>query len=122
MWRYLAVGLVTDIEIGKSEIEMSKLNIEQLQERMEENFYYVPQLYNITENDDMYHFTIKDELFHSQLISLLEVIYPFLYGKDDRYYLSSLQKLKGLLPSKWLETARDKSEETFQFDKYGDND
>ncbi len=114
MGQYLAIGIVTEIKADK----LTNLNVEQLQERMQQQFHYVPDIYTVT---DDYHFTLKSEVLHSQLIPLLETIYPLLYS-DSAYYQKVLQKLQTMPASEWLQWAENKPEEAFQLDEYGSSD
>ncbi len=118
MGQFLAIGLVTKIGVKKPEVDKAHLNIDQLQEKMKQELHYVPEIYAVSENDDFYYFLLKDDIFHTQLLPLLNTLYPLLY-KKTAYYDTILQELNTLPPSEWLQWAKRKSEEAFQFDEYG---
>ncbi len=118
MGQFLAIGLATQIGVKKSEVDKAQLSIEQLQERMKQELHYVPEIYIVSAHDDVYHFRLKDDIFHTQLLPFLQTIYPLLY-KKTAYYDNVRQELNTLPPSEWLQWAKGKSEEAFQFDTYG---
>lgn len=88
---------------------------------MKEELHYIPEIYAVSDDGDFYHFRLKDDVFHAQLIPLLEEIYPLLYD-DSTYYDDVIKKLKILPSSEWLQWAARKPEEAFQFDGYGMSD
>jgi hypothetical protein len=118
MGQYLGIGIITEIGVKKKEVDQAKLNVEQLQEKMKQQFHYVPEIYVVSGNDDYHYFKLKNEILHTQLIPLLETMYPLLYD-DSAYYDEVIQKLQTLPPSEWLQWANKKSTEAFQFDEYG---
>ena len=118
MGQYLAIGLVTKIKIEKNKDNKILLNIENLQEKMQDFFHFVPQIYRPSEDDDSYMFILREDIINSQLIPLLEIIYPLLY-ENPEHYDNILKKLRILPSSKWIQWAKNKQEEAFQFDKYG---
>ncbi|EDN68100.1 conserved hypothetical protein [Beggiatoa sp. PS] len=118
MGQYLAIGLVTKISVKKIEVDKAKLNLTQLQDKMKQELHYVPEIYVVSDDDDFYHFILKEEIFQTQLIPFLNTIYPLLYD-NSVYYDSVIQKLKTLSPSEWHQWAEEKREEAFQFDEYG---
>ncbi len=121
MGQFLAIGLVTKIGVEKKEVDKAQLNLEQLQEKMKEELHYIPEIYLTCDEEDFYHFILKDDIFHAQLIPLLKEIYPLLYD-SSMYYENIIKKLKTLPPSEWLQWAAEKPEEAFQFDEYGMRD
>ena len=121
MGQFLAIGLVTQIGVKRKEINATHLTLEHLQERMKHEFYYAPEIYVVSEHDDVYYFKLNDDIFYTQLLPLLETLYPLLY-KNTAYDDHILQKLHTLPPSEWIPWAKGKSEEAFQFDQYGMGD
>ncbi len=117
MGQYLAIGLVTKIGVKKTEVD-NALNIEQMQEKMKQQLHYVPEIYVVSSDDDFYYFTLKDDIFHTQLIPFLKTIYPLLYDKPERYN-NIIKELEKLPPSEWLQWAEEKTKEAFQFDEHG---
>ena len=118
MGQFLAIGLATKIGVKKTEVDKAQLNIEQFQEKMKQELHYIPEIYVISDDNDFYHFILKDDIFHAQLIPFLKVIYPLLYDRSE-YYDNIIKELKTLPPSEWLQWAEGKPEEAFQFDVYG---
>ena len=121
MGQFLAIGLVTKIGVEKKEVDNAQLNLEQLQEKMKVEFHYIPEIYIASDEKDFYYFTLKDDIFHAQLIPLLKEMYPLLYD-NSMYYDNIIKKLKTLPPSEWLQWATEKTEVAFQFDEYGMHD
>ncbi len=118
MGQFLAVGLTTEIEVRNSETKKDHPNISQIQEQMRHELNFVPDIYTAIERDRSYSFLLNEDVFYSQLPSLLKELYPLLY-RDSKYYDGVLQKLAELAPSEWLQLAKYKSEGAFQFDVYG---
>lgn len=121
MGQFLAIGLVTEIGVTKSEADKADLNIEQVQERMQRNLHYVPDIYIAREEDGYYHFLLNEEIFHAELLPFLKAFYPLLYS-DPAYYEDALNKLADMPPTEWLQWAQGKPKEAFQFDEYGMRD
>ena len=121
MGQFLAIGLATEVGINKSETDKAGLTLEQLQERMQHDLHYVPDIYNATEKDDYYHLLLNEEIFAAELLPFLKTFYPLLYS-DPAYYDDILEKLAAMPPSEWLKWAQGKPEEAFQFDEYGTRD
>ena len=123
MGQFLAVGLTTEINISKSELKKAELDTKQVQEKMKEDFFFVPEIYSVNESDDQYFFRLKDDILHQQLIPFLKEIYPFLYNNaDSPYFKYVLKDLASMEPGQWLKWAKDKPEEAFQGDGYGSRD
>ena len=121
MGQFLAIGLVTKIGVNKSKTDKINLSLEQLQEQMQRDLHYVPDLYTASEEDGYYHFLLNEEIFHAELPPFLKTFYPLLYSKPA-YYEYVLEKLADMSPSEWLQWAQGKPEEAFQFDEYGTRD
>ncbi len=118
MGQFLAIGLTTKISVKKSEADKAHLNIDQVQEHMQHDLHYVPDIYTASEDDEWHSFLLNEDVFHTQLLPLLKTLYPLLYP-ELVYYGDILQTLTTLPPSEWLQWAQRKSEEAFQFDEYG---
>ena len=121
MGQFLAIGLATEIGIKKSEADKADLTLEQLQERMQHDLHYAPDIYTATEEDGYYQFFLNEEVFHAELLPFLETFYPLLYS-NPAYYEGALKKLASMPPAEWLQWAQGKPEEVFQFDEYGTRD
>ncbi len=121
MGQYLAIGLATTVGVKKPEVAKAKLTIDHVQEQMRHKLHYVPDIYHLREDDEWYDFHLDDDIFHTQLLPLLKTLYPLLYP-NAVYYDDILQKLATISPSEWLQLAKNKSEEAFQFDQYGESD
>lgn len=118
MGQFLAIGLAIKLGASKTEVDKAQLDIKSLQSKMKHTLHYNPGLYNPSENDGFYEFTLKDNILHAQLIPFLKTIYPLLYEKSV-YYDTIIKKLETTPSSDWLEWAKEKPGEAFQFNEYG---
>jgi hypothetical protein len=121
MGQFLAIGLATKLYPRKTEVAKAQLSIEQLQNKMKEDLHFTPEIYVADETDNGISFTLKDDIFHGQLLPLLEVLYPLLY-ESSYYYNNVLQTLQTLPHEEWTEWSKGKSESAFQLDEYGMTD
>ncbi len=121
MGQYLAIGLTTKISVKKSELDNAKLDAVQLQELMQQQLHYVPDLYTVIEDDKWCCFLLNEDIFYTQLPPFLKTLYPLLYS-EPTYYDGILRQLIALPPSKWIEWAMGKPKEAFQHDHYGMRD
>lgn len=121
MGQFLAIGIVSKIGVAKKQVNKAQISIEQLQEKMQQECYFLPELYEVSETEDFYYFQLKQVVLYEQLIPFLKKIYPLLYD-NSAYYESVLSTLGTLPPSEWLSWAQTKPEEAFQFDEYGSCD
>lgn len=118
MGQFLAIGLSTKIGVKKSEADNAHMNIVQVQENMQHALHFQPEIYTPYEQDNWYYFLLKEEVFQAQLLPLLRALYPLLYT-DAVDYTNVLQELEALPPSEWLQWAKRKPEEEFQYDECG---
>lgn len=118
MGQFLAFGLVTQIIVDKNKLATTQLTPDQLQERMVMELHYNPELYLLHEHNNCYSFDLREDIFHAQLLPLLEQFYPLYYNSTDRYQ-DVLERLHELPPSEWLDWANGKPYEAFQIDCYG---
>jgi len=115
MGQYLAIGIVTSFTIAKKQV--GSLSLKRLSNILKKDLYYNPQIFDVAEYDDYYAFTLKPDVFATQLIGLLEAIYPRIYT-DKSYYTTVLDKLRNSEPSDWIIMAGYKCAEAFQEDSY----
>jgi hypothetical protein len=121
MGQFLAIGIVSKISVAKKQVNKAQISVEQLQEKMQQECYFLPELYEINETEDFYYFELKEAILYEQLVPFLKTLYPLLYD-ESAYYESVLKELETLPLSEWLAWAKTKPEEAFQFDKYGECD
>jgi hypothetical protein len=118
MGQFLAIGLVTKIEVEKAKVQQAQMSVGQLQEKIQQKYGFNADLYELIENEEVYEFELKKEILFEQLLPFLKTIYPLLYD-ESTYYDSILEKLGSIPSSQWMEFVQNESEEAFQFDKYG---
>ena len=121
MGRFLAIGLVTKIRVEKTKVQQAQMSVEQLQAKIQKECGFDADLYEIIEDEEIYDFRLKDEIWFEQLLPFLKTIYPLLYDEPSDYE-NVLVELDSMPSSQWMEWAKTKSEAAFQFDKYGDCD
>ena len=121
MGQYLSIGLVTECGCSKKKLEQQNVTQEELIDGMKNKLHFDPTIYNLSEVNDNYLFTLKPDVLEQQLIPFLEKLYPLLYP-DSSDYQSTLDALKKTPPAEWLNFAEEKREEAFQIDEYGQNE
>ena len=121
MGRYLAIGLVTECGSSKIKLEQQNVTQEELIDGMKNKLHFDPTIYNLSEVNNNYLFTLKPDVLAQQLIPFLEKSYPLLYS-DTTDYQQALDALKKTSPEQWLNLAEQKQEVAFQIDKYGQNE
>ncbi len=121
MGQFLAIGLATHIGVKKPDVDKAQLTIEQLQEKMKHELHYVPEIYVVSDQNAVYSLRLNDDIVQTQLLPFLHAIYPLLYPRTASYD-TILHTLHTLPPSEWLQWAKGKSEEAFQYDPYGMGD
>lgn len=121
MGQYLSIGIVTKIGVSKAEVDKAELSLEQLQQEMTQNFRYASEIYDTNEKEGVYYFQLKEDIINKQLLPFLKSIYPFLYD-DSEYYDDVIEKIEKSPSSQWLSWAKEKPEEAFQLDEYGEQD
>ncbi|MFK5975397.1 MAG: hypothetical protein QM493_02705 [Sulfurovum sp.] len=121
MGTYMGIGIVAKIYFRKSDIENMELDIENIKDKLEANFDFSFDIYNLIEEDETYIFRLKDNILEEQLKPFLEEIYPQLYSNVEDYN-DTLTRLENLSADKIITLAKENSKETFQYDEYGYND
>ena len=121
MGQYLAIGFGIEAQVRKDEAEKCGFNFELLQERMKEELYFNPEIYNLIENETHYCFKLKDEVLHQELVPFLEKIYPLLYA-DPNYYANVIKLLQTTPKSEWLKQLGEADEYAFRVREDGFED
>ena len=121
MGRYLAIGLVTECGSSKIKLEQQNVTQEELIDGMKNKLHFDPTIYNLSEVNNNYLFTLKPDVLAQQLIPFLEKLYPLHYS-DTTDYQQALDALKKTSPEEWLNLAEQKQGVAFQIDKYGQNE
>lgn len=119
MGRFLATGLMTKISASKKEMEKGKITIDELKEKAEKSLHFDLSLYELSETDNYYIFTLKTEVLAEQLIPFLND-FLFRIGNSSEEAQEVIDKLKKHPPENWLKLAEEKSMTYFQDDAYGD--
>ena len=72
MGRYLAIGLVTECGCSKKKLDQQNVTQEELIDGMKNKLHFDPTIYNLSEANDNYLFTLKPDVLEQQLISILK--------------------------------------------------
>ncbi len=118
MGQFLATGLIINCYTSKMELQKNNITKEVLFAEMQSKLYFDTSIFDLSEKDDYYIFTLKSDVLENQLIPFLQKYYPYFYN-DSEYYDDVIAELKETPASEWLEYADGKPEEAFQTDKYG---
>lgn len=121
MGQNLAIGLITEFSASKKDLQKKNLSKDELMTAVKNKFDLENSLYELSERDNAYLFSLKKDVLATQLIPFLEKFYPSLYSAPAQYE-NTLKELKSSSSDTWLEMASEKSSEEFQLDKYGESD
>lgn len=123
MGQYLAIGITTSLSISKEEATKAKISLEEALQKMQQTLNFSAEIYDFSEEKTFWLWSLKKEIWESELLNFLKTIYPQLYNnKAYTDYEEVLQTLSEKDAPKWLELAEDKSFSSFQIDDYGEND
>jgi hypothetical protein len=121
MGQYLAIGLVTRFSASKKELQKKNLSKEELMTAFSNKFDVENSLYDLLEESDAFLFSLKKDVFATQLIPFLEKFYPSLYPNPNDYE-DTLKELKDSASDTWLEMAEERGSEPFQLDNYAESE
>lgn len=121
MGQYLAIGLITECGCSKKKLDQQNVTQDELIGAMKNKLHFDPTIYNLSEANDNYLFTLKPDVLEQQLIPFLEKLYPLLYS-DSTDYQHTLDELKKTPSEEWLNLAEEQQNEAFQIDEYGENE
>ena len=108
MGQYLSIGLVTECGCSKKKLEQQNVTQEELIDGMKNKLHFDPTIYNLSEVNDNYLFTLKPDVLAQQLIPFLEKLYPLLYS-DTTDYQQALDALKKNIPRRMAKPCRTKT-------------
>jgi len=117
MGQYLAISIINEHTVSKKNLEKYQITAQEvsLRARFDES------IYEFSEHEQYYTWTIRKEILETHLIAFLEDFYPKYYFSDSEYK-EVLEKLRGKSADFMLEKADGKYYESFQIDKYGMSD
>ena len=120
MGQYLTFSIITQRSASKEEAQKGNISFEELQERMQTKLAFESDIYDLTENESYWRWSLQPNLISEQLIPLLKEIYDFLGiakgGKEVIDYLEKTDK------TNWEDLAKDASFYNFQSDDYSSPD
>ena len=123
MGQYLSIGIVTEFSISKEQMHKGKVEQTDVLHQLENTLYFSTAIFDKKERDDALIFTLKREVFDSELLPFLEKFYKTMYqGKDYEHAGTAIEKLKKTSPSEWVAIAASKSLYYFQKDEYANKD
>lgn len=120
MGQYLAVGLITKLSVSKKQAEKAKITLDEAVQNLTQNTHFRAEVYDFSAEEETWVWTLKKEIWESELYDFLKIIYPLLYiNKEYADYDEVIEKLSQTDPTSWMELANKKSFTAFQMDKYG---
>lgn len=123
MGQYLSIGIVTELSISKVQMHKGKVEQTDVLHQLENTLYFPIAIFDKTEQDDALIFTLKKEVFDSELLPFLEKFYKTMYReKDYEHAGTAIEELKKTSPSEWAAIAASKSLYYFQKDEYANKD
>jgi hypothetical protein len=122
MGQFLAIGIATKFGTTKKELQKQDITKDELIKQLQVENSFEPELYDFSESEQYYLFTLKKEIFETQLIPFLEKFYPMVYPKNSSDYTDVLNKLKNSESGAWDEIADNKYFESYQLDDYAEPD
>ena len=121
MGQFLATGLVTKMSVSKQKMEKGKITLDEIREKLENNFHYDLSIFDEKEEDEYIVWSLNNKLMEKELIPFLK---KFLYKIN--YYTQNtdnvIRELENNTADKWLEIAENRSLEYFQIDEYGEDE
>jgi hypothetical protein len=120
MGQVLAIGIVIKYETSKRNLQKNNITKEELIDEMMAKKHFDPTIYDFSETDESYLFTLKASVLADQFIHFLEKFYPLVYLGRNKEFEDTLEMLKQAEPSTWIDLSEKKSAEEFQMDEYGE--
>lgn len=121
MGQFWGIGIVSKMKYSKENLLKAQATADEFQEKWCRDYHFDPELFDIHENDSHWIYSLKQTILNQELIPFLEMFYPRMYDKNS-YYDEALNSLKTIPSDQWLDYAKRKEEEVFQFDEYGECD
>ncbi|MDR1491496.1 MAG: hypothetical protein LBT05_02055 [Planctomycetaceae bacterium] len=115
MGQFLAIGLAQQIVVSNKNLEHNKITLQELRTELQTNNYDL-DIYDETTNEESIIFTLKESVIQTDLIPFLESFYPKFYGNQSKKYTENVLEQLRAEPTQWLDFAKRKSEEAFQWD------
>ena len=110
MGQYLSIGIVTEFSISKEQMHKGKVEQTDVLHQLENTLYFPTAIFDKKERDDALIFTLKREVFDSELLPFLEKFYKTMYkGKDYKHANTAIEELKKTSPSEWAAIAASRS-------------
>ena len=103
MGQYLSIGFVRRMSASEQSVQQGKLSQDEVVAEMQSSHGFAPELYNFAIEDKHWTWTLKPEVWSVQLVPLLEVLYPVLYGQDDEDWEKALTALRETPAENWDE-------------------
>ncbi len=123
MGQYLAMGIMTRVATSKEKANKEHIQLETVLQKMQQTFHFAPELYDFTDHANYWVWELKKDIWEPELSSFLKEVYPLLYAQQSSTDCDDvLEKLSSTPASSWLQIAKEKSFEAFQFDEYGEGE
>lgn len=118
MGQFLHIGLIYQFGTNKEQLEKYKISLEELESKVNKKMLLDFALYDKTEDDDNYLWTLKKDILENHLFLFLEKFYPLYYRKNKGYYEGILPKIKDKKGKELLDFAKKRAEEAYQLSDY----
>ena len=81
MGQYLSIGFARSMSVSEQSAQKGKLSQDEVVAEMQSSFGFAPNLYNFAIEGKDWVWTLKPEIWATELVPLLEQVYPLLYGQ-----------------------------------------
>lgn len=115
---FLCISIVTDLCMSKKEVKECKLEEKEAVSQALKLYELNPEMYALSQSDDEDDLLVElnSEVLRQDLISFLEEFYQDFYDGDRRMYEEALADLHSTPPDKWINLAKEKRHESYQYD------
>lgn len=124
MGQYLAMGIMTQVATSKEKARKDNIQLDTALQKMQQTFHFTPELYDFTDDANYWVWQLKHDIWEGELLPFLKEVYPILFymQHSSTDYEGVLKKLSSEPATSWLDIAKDKRFEAFQFDEYGEDE
>ncbi len=119
MGQNLAIGIITKIHIAQKEAKKHEISFDEISAAMRAKHSFNPDIYDVSDADDYWTFTMKPDIWEAGLIPLLEDAYAVFsaFGGDNDFD-EALEAVR-ITPPNIDGLTEMEGHCAFQFDRYG---
>ncbi len=121
MGQYLSIGICTNFSISKSEMKSAKTSIEEIEDALQNEGYYLP-IFERQESENAWKWSLKESIFTMEMAQFVEKQLDIFGETDDdvEQLLADLKNCKS--KNDFWGLAEQGNYECFQWDRYGESD